>query len=158
MPPLTKVSVALGNLVTSLRDLIESEWRPDNLPTEVKYRDSLLSFLRKNVPDDARLEREYRHGGTTADIYLSWKGVVFSDEVYVEIKRDLKQKTSYDRLVGQIEALDPGRRSVLLVLVGDTDKALLGRFTERYRDELESTSGMRLARVTPKKSRKRKTP
>lgn len=153
MAPLTKASVALKGLLTSLADLVEAEWKPGNLPTEIKYRDSLLAFLRKSVPDDARLEREYRHGGTTADIYLSWQGVVFPDQVFIEIKRDLRQKPSLDRLVGQLESLDPANRKVLLVLVGDTDEALLGRITEKYADHLRSTGNMEIAIVRPKRPR-----
>lgn len=158
MPPLTKASVAFNGLLNSLVGLIEDEWRPAAFPTEPKYRDDLLAFLRRNTPADARIEREYRHSGTTADLYVSWQGLLMPDQAYIEIKRDLKQKTAYDRLIGQIESLDPGKRKVLLVLVGDWDEALVGRFCERYDDDLRSTGHLRLAKVKPKKPRRRRKP
>lgn len=157
MPPLTKLSAAAGTLVSLLAELIDTEWKPVEMDTELQYRNDLLTFLRANVPDDARLEKEYRHGGTTADIYLIWKGVVWDDSVFIEIKRNLKQKTSYDRLIGQLEGMDPGKNNIILVLVGDNDAGLVGRVTERYVNELRSRStGMRLVSKKPRKPRAKK--
>lgn len=153
MPLLTKARLAVNGLVGSLVELFEAEWKPAELPLETKYRDSLLALRRKNVPEDARLERKYRHGGTTADIYLSWRGVVFPDEVFIEVKRDLRQKKSFDRLIGQLESLDPANRKVLLVLVGEADDGLVGRVLEKYADYLRSNGNMRIARVRPRRSR-----
>jgi len=154
MPPLTKFAAAAGTLVTLLADLIETEWKPVEMDTELQYRNDLLAFLRANVPEDARLEKEYRHGGTTADICLLWKGVVWDNSVFIEIKRNLKQKTSYDRLVGQIEGMDPGKNNIVLVLVGERDEGLVGRLTERYAERLRSAAiGIRLVCKTPRKPR-----
>ncbi len=157
MPPLTRFAAAAGTLVTLLADLIDAEWKPVEMDTELQYRNDLIAFLRANVPDDARLEKEYRHGGTTADIYLHWKGVLWDDSVFIEIKRNLTQKTNYDRLIGQIEGMNPGKNNVILVLVGESDKGLVGRISEKYVDELRSLStGMRLVRTKPRKPRAKK--
>jgi hypothetical protein len=43
------------------------EWEPDDLLTELKYRDSLAAFLRARLKD-AKVETEYRHNGTTSDV------------------------------------------------------------------------------------------
>ena len=128
---LTKTNVALAGLVPNLVDAI-GKWAPEALHSELKYRDSLLSFLRSNIPPDCRIEREYRHNGTTTDIFLSWKGIIFDDEVFIELKRDLNKKTVLDRLVGQIESLEPGKRSIVIVLVGQSDKSLVDRLKAKY--------------------------
>jgi len=124
MKKLTKVDVAINGLLAGLVKLIE-QWEPGTLGSETEYRDSLLKFIRDSVPEDCRVEREYRHGGTTADLFISWKGLLFGGEIYIEIKRNLQKKASFDRLVGQIEGLNPNKYLIIVVLVGSTDKGLL---------------------------------
>ena len=131
MNKLTKKDVAISGLLPGLVRLVEN-WEPGLLETETAYRDSMLKFFRNAVPEDCRVEREYRHGGTTTDIFISWKGLLFSSDVFVEIKRNLQKKARFDRLVGQLEGLEPGKRKILLVLVGNTDEGLLGRLKTRY--------------------------
>jgi hypothetical protein len=63
------------------------------------YRDSLTAFLRERLKD-AQIEKEYRHAGTTIDIYVKQSGFFGSSEVFVELKRNLLRKTELDRLVG----------------------------------------------------------
>jgi len=53
-------------------------------PTELKYRDSLLAFLQARLKD-AQVEKEYRHAGTTTDIYVRQCGFWGSSEVFVEL-------------------------------------------------------------------------
>lgn len=133
MTKLTKGDVAVNGLMNTLVKRIREEWRPGEKATEIAYRDSLLKFLRDLVPEDCRVEREYRHEGTTADIYLSWKGLMFNDEIFVEMKRNLQKKAAYDRLIGQIEELKPAKHRIILVLVGETDEGLVGRLNEHYK-------------------------
>ena len=128
---LTKADVAFSGLIPNLIRLI-GDWQPGGLASELKYRDSALQFIRNNVPSDCRVEREYRHNGTTTDIYLKWNGVFFNGEVFVEVKRDLNKKATLDRLVGQVESLEPGKRNIVIVLVGDTDEGLLRRLRAKY--------------------------
>lgn len=132
MGTIGKGTVAMNGLLPSLEDVLK-EWHPEEMKRETQYRDALLKNLRESVPDDCRVEREYRHEGTTADLYLSWKGILQSDEVFFEIKRNLKRKSDYDRLVGQIEGLNPKERNVVVVLVGEVEMALVGRLRERYK-------------------------
>src|SRR6266699_5716267 len=131
MPKLGKAQVAMNGLLGSLVGLIR-DWKPGRLGAEIQYRDSLVSFLRASIPEDCRVEREYRHAGTTADAFVSWKGMLLSDEVFIEIKVNLRKKSAYDRLVGQIEGLDPARRKILIVLVGESDDGLVGRLKDKY--------------------------
>lgn len=141
MPKLGKAEVAMNGLLGSLGGLI-GDWKPGRLGSEIQYRDSLVSFLRASIPENCRVEREYRHGGTTADAFVSWKGVLFSAEVFIEIKVSLRKKAAYDRLVGQIEGLDPARRKILIVLVGESDDGLVGRLKDKYPTDNDDDSNV----------------
>ena len=110
---------------------LSREWQPRVLPTELAYRDSLTRLLRERLPK-AKIETEYRHSGTTIDIYVKQPGIFGSSEVFIELKRNLLQKAQLDRLVGQIESLRPGKTPIIVVLCGDTNPALVNRFKEKY--------------------------
>ncbi len=107
------------------------EWQPPELPNELQYRNSLTLLLRGRLPK-AKIETEYRHSGTTMDIYVKEPGLFGSSEVFVELKRNLVHKAQLDRLVGQIESLQPGKNAILVVLCGETNPALVTRFKEKY--------------------------
>src|SRR5207245_4050672 len=108
------------------------EWQPRPLPTELKYRDSLTTLLRERLRD-AKVETEYRHNGTTIDIYVKKYGIFGSSEVFVELKRDLLHKAQLDRLVGQIESLEPLKNAIVVILCGETNPALVTRLREKYK-------------------------
>ncbi len=107
------------------------DWHSEVLPTELKYRDSLTGFLRAGL-GNAKIENEYRHEGTTIDIYLKLPGFFSSTEVFIELKRNLLQKAQLDRLVGQIESLKPGKNNIIVVLCGESNPALVTRLKEKY--------------------------
>lgn len=120
---------------TGLLATIESvvgNWRPPKLMRETQYRDHLLAALQRAVPTDARVEKEYRHLGTTTDLWVRWQGMFWTDEVFVELKVNLTKKADYDRLVGQIEILKPSENKTLVVLIGDANPSLVGRLKDRY--------------------------
>ena len=110
---------------------LAKQWQPQALPTELKYRDSLIAHLREQLRE-AKVEPEYRHLGTTTDIYVKQSGFFGSSEVFVELKRNFLQKAQCDRLIGQIESLEPKKHSIMVVLCGETNPALLTRLRERY--------------------------
>ena len=111
----------VGLLVTLQKTL--RDWTPSAQENEPAYSDALASYLRARLPEDARVEREYRHEGTTVDLHIAFD----STEVYVEVKLQLQRKSDYDRLVGQIVQLRPERNTVMIVLIGDTNVQFLGR-------------------------------
>jgi hypothetical protein len=117
---------ALDSVIKSLKD-----WQPKALPNELKYRDSLLVHLREKLPKE-KIEPEYRHLGTTTDIYVKQESFFGSSGVFVELKRNLQSKAQLDRLVGQVESLEPKKNAVLTILCGETNPALLSRLKERY--------------------------
>lgn len=125
------MSVGWHGLLPSLTKFVE-QWQPPILRGETKYRDHLLGTLRAAVPSDAKVEKEYRHRGTTIDVWLKWQGLFSSEEVAFELKVNLLRKTDYDRLVGQLEGMEPANYKTIVVLIGETDPSLLGRLKERY--------------------------
>ncbi len=144
MTKLTPLSVNVGGLLPRLVRMV-AEWEPGDLDHERAYHRSLEEFLRRRNPD-ATIEREYRHLGTTVDLYVEYSPLWAriwgkKREAFIEIKRDLKRKSDYNRLVGQIEDLDPRRNLVLVILCGDTAPQWLTRLGEQYRDELDDDDG-----------------
>lgn len=105
-------------------------WKPKRASRELIYRNSLAAYLRKNLCN-ARVETEYRHLGTTIDIYIKPP----NSEVFVELKCNLSSKREFDRLSGQIQDLKPNRKAIIVVLCGQTRHELMGRLHERYKSK-----------------------
>jgi hypothetical protein len=108
------------------------------MKTELEYRNALYQRLRKALPEGAKIEKEYRHVGRTIDLYVRCKeGFPPSDvEVFFELKLNLTKKNECDRLVGQIQGLDPEENNVFIVLFGEADPALVGRLAEQYAESV----------------------
>lgn len=134
MNKITRADAAMGFISTVAR--FAGEWRPPRLRGETAYRNEFCKVLRAAVPSDCKVESEYRHIGTTADVWLKWTGFVFNDEVFFELKVNLTKKTDYDRLVGQIEGIVPAKNKLIVMLIGDTKPDILGRLNDRYAAQL----------------------
>jgi hypothetical protein len=89
------------------------------------------------------VEKEYRHKGTTIDIYVKQRGLFSTKEVAIELKRNFTQKAQLDRLIGQLEILEPKRNNVIVVLCGETSQALVDRLTRQYTSMLNDLEGYR---------------
>ncbi len=131
---------------------IAKEWQPQLLPTELKYRDSFIAYLRERLKDAKRIEPEYRHLGTTTDIYVEQSGFFGSSAVFVELKRNFISKAQLDRLVGQIESLEPKKNFIVVLLCGETNPALVSRLKERYKCERDNSAILSNVRVIVKES------
>jgi hypothetical protein len=80
---------------------------------------------------------------------LAGKVSLDSDELAFELKVNLKKKTDFDRLVGQIEGLEPRKNKVLVVLIGDTDPMYLGRLEAKYAEQMKrSPATLSIVQVT----------
>src|SRR2546428_919589 len=114
-------------------------WRPAPLKSEREYRDALFERLRKTLPEGTNVEKEYRHAGSTSDLYVHSKGGFLSDstEVFLELKRNLTKKTEFDRLVGQIHGLGPKKHNIIILLIGEVDSALVTRLKGEFAEFLE---------------------
>lgn len=136
MKKISKLDVTMDSLINCVANSVAA-WKPAEAKKEITYSAALADYLREACPPDTRIETEYRHGGTTADVWLSWSGLLLKGEVFFEVKRNLDKKTDYDRLIGQIEALKPRDNKVIVVLVGETSKELLGRLREHHKEILD---------------------
>jgi hypothetical protein len=125
------------------------EWKPDRLPKELKYRDSLATFLRERLPR-AIVEKEYRHSGTTSDLYVECSGLLRTSEVFIELKRDLLQKNQLDRLIGQLESLNPRKHRIIVVLCGETKPELLTRLRLHYASHADDYFGLKTMAIVVK--------
>jgi len=125
------------------------EWQPAKLPKELKYRDSLASFLRERLPR-AIIEKEYRHSGTTSDLYVECNGFLRTTEVFIELKNNLLQKNQLDRLVGQLESLNPRKHRIIVVLCGETKPELLTRLRLQYASHADDAFGLKTMAIVVK--------
>ena len=149
---ISKIQVTVHGLLDVIAESVR-DWKPTELSRENQYSAALADYLREVCPPETRVETEYRDGGTTVDVWLSWQGLIFSDELFIELKRNLSKKTDYDRLVGQIVALKPSNRRILIVLIGDTSAKLFDRLTEQFQTELEeSEESMKIVTIKPRKN------
>jgi hypothetical protein len=113
------------------------EWKPGDLPRELDYHKSLEAFLRTKYPN-GHIEREYRHSGTTVDLYLAREGWLGRKKsLFVEAKRNLVKKTEYDRLVGQVMAIGPGSVPLIVALCGRADRRYIDRFQQQFKKFME---------------------
>lgn len=106
--------------VDNVREILAS-WKPAWCPSEKEYEDAAYKYLNESFPKD-KFERQYWRGKTKADLYVEFKDAA---KVVVEMKRDLKDRGEYHRLIGQVyEYLTEWKVEVLVVLCGDNDPAL----------------------------------
>ncbi len=124
----TKVEIGQNGIVPSIAALL-SRWHPPVMKNELAYSNALARHLREILPDDAQVDREYRHEGTTCDIRIAYK---VDDEVFLELKWTFRKKPECDRLIGQVEGLKPSKNKIIVVLVGDTNQTLLGRLRAHF--------------------------
>jgi hypothetical protein len=128
----TKVEIGQNGIVPSIAALLK-DWHPSSLRNELAYSKALANHLRTVLPDDAQVDREYRHEGTTCDIRIAYN---VDDEVFLEMKWQLQKKAECDRLIGQVEGLKPKKNKIIVVLVGDTNLSLLGRLKAHFNSYL----------------------
>lgn len=128
----TKVEISQDRIVSLVATLL-SDWHPSVLKNELGYSNSLASYLRAALPDDAQVDREYRHEGTTCDIRIAYR---VADEVFLELKWQLRKKAECDRLIGQVEGLKPSKNKIIVVLVGETNQTLHGRLKAQFSNYL----------------------
>src|SRR4051794_12116012 len=93
----TKAGISWNGLLASLASCV-NDWNPSAQSKEVAYSLLLSEYLRQSLPEDAQVEREYRHAGETLDVYVRCGGLLVDDEVFIEVKRRLVRKAELNRL------------------------------------------------------------
>ena len=92
------------------------KWRPKDCKTEKSYEKSLYNYLH-NKMEDIQVTRQYAKGRIRADL-------VVEDKVIIELKNNLDSTSKYQRLIGQINEYKEWDGSIILILIGKTDKNL----------------------------------
>lgn len=133
---LTKAGVEWYGFFASVVKCIRS-WSPTQQEKETAYSRLLAEHLRIMLPRDSRVECEYRHAGETLDIYVRYNGLIFRDELFIELKRRLSSKAELNRLVGQVMGLNPKKHKLIMVLVGKSEPQLIGRLRDQFATELQ---------------------
>lgn len=118
----------MGELYEDILETI-SNWNPKSqYSTERKYRDDLITFMRKNLNSEPLPPRSaiwgIEHSGhhfIKKEAGRSLADIGIDDEIGIELKRNLKQKSQINRLVGQVVDYLNGYSSVIIVLCGITD-------------------------------------
>ena len=100
----------------TVRQLINT-WNPSDCNTEKDYEKSLYSYLRSHLQDIV-ITPQYAYGRAKADLVVGGK-------VAIEIKKDLKGTSEFQRLLGQITQFKQWKGSFIVLLVGSTDLNLL---------------------------------
>jgi hypothetical protein len=102
-------------------------WSPGELKQEKDYEISLYNFLHEYFAD-IQIAKQYGVGMSHADLNVG-------DKVLIEIKKDLQEKTKFDRLIGQLEDYLKWKGETIILLVGETEpnlrKKLLRHAEER---------------------------
>ena len=147
MSRLTKLQIGATGFLESISKCV-GRWRPGAQSREIAYSRLLAEYLRQSLPEDAHVECEYRHSGETADVYIRYGGMLFDDEVFIEVKRRLVRKAELNRLVGQVRGLDPGKNKILIVLIGTCDVELLGRLRQQFKEFAGAAYGTVLHEAT----------
>jgi RecB family endonuclease NucS len=137
MSEITHARISWDGILLAVAACVE-KWRPPPQIKEIAYSRLLAEHLRLLLPRDAQVEGEYRHAGETLDVFVRCSGMLMPDEVFIEVKRRLVRKPEFNRLVGQISALDPGKHKILIVLIGTCDVELVGRLRHQFRQYMES--------------------
>lgn len=134
MSGLNGASIILCGFIPAIQQLLEG-WRPGGLSSEREYQESLFNFLEEQLPG-CLVQREYYEAGSVIDIYLKRKGWFGSDEAFFELKYNLSGKPEFNRLIGQLVDMEPRKRKIIVVLCGTTERAMLQRLREHFKDYL----------------------
>lgn len=135
MDRLTKFSVAWNGIVPAFESRIR-QWRPALQDGELEYRNALYDQFRKILPDDCVIQKEYRHFGTTIDIWIKWTGIFTTGDIGFELKLNLTKKSEFDRLIGQIEHMEPTKTNIVVLLIGQTDETFLMKLRHKYSSQI----------------------
>lgn len=134
MSALNGVGIFFNGVVLTVRQLME-QWHPGNLTSERECQESLFAFLQQQAADCV-IRKDYPEAGALVDLYLKRKRFWGDDEVFFELKHNLSGKTEFTRLIGQLVELEPKKRKTVVVLCGTTERSIVQRLQEHFRDFL----------------------
>jgi hypothetical protein len=69
----------------------------------------------------------------TADIRVHKNNLFPPDEIFIELKLNMRRKDEVNRLVGQLEDLEPKTHCIVVVLLGNTRPECHARLRKNYK-------------------------
>ena len=142
--------MSLDTLFNTILQTINN-WTPQTrYSTERKYRDDLIAFLQTELNDSEDnvsispiwgFDHSAHHfikkeaGRGLADIGID-------DEIGIELKRNLKQKSQINRLVGQVVDYLSDYSYVIIVLCGRTDQKAVAVLKHNLKRIVKSSSSL----------------
>jgi hypothetical protein len=97
-------------------------WKPAKLKTRAAYRKALKAFLQKSL-EGFPFSSEREIAGVVSDITLS-------EEVLIEIQKDLKTKKDYDTLVKRLDTFKDWGAVILVILVGSVSPVFAAKLDD----------------------------
>jgi hypothetical protein len=110
-----------------------NQWEPKNCKTEKDYEKSLVKFIRAELPD-IEVTPQFSFGRTKADLVIGRK-------VIIEIKTNLSNTGSCQRLVGQLHDYSEWEGKVIVLLTGTTCPDLKMKINKAIKDINANHSG-----------------
>jgi hypothetical protein len=101
------------------------EWKPSSCESEKDYEKSLYTHLEKGGLE-GKITKQYGVGRSKVDIAVG-------KDVFVELKKDLKNTGQLQRLIGQLEIYSKDLNNVIIVLCGEVDKNLLKQLIDKVK-------------------------
>ncbi|MFA5032878.1 MAG: hypothetical protein WC614_07655 [bacterium] len=96
---------------------ITNAWQPERCKTEKDFENSLLKKLQEELKDQ-RIQSQYGSGAQRVDI-------VIDKNIAIEIKKDLKNTSVLQRLIGQMELYIKDWEYLFIILCGNIKPDLL---------------------------------
>ncbi len=104
------------NDVGYIENLVK-EWKPRACDTEKEFEKSLHDYLEKKL-GAGKITKQHGEGRKRVDLAVQ-------EEVFIELKKDLKTTAQLDRLIGQIQSYSETLPNVIVVLCGEVDNNLI---------------------------------
>lgn len=118
-------------------------WTPkQKYSNENQYRAELIDVLRKRLTENVNPFGPPRRVNITKEDGRGLCDIAIDRKIGIELKKDLKSKSQIDRLIGQITEYETYYRSLIILLVGNTDKNSLDEFKYRVKSHLNRNVGL----------------
>ncbi len=118
---LDKIKSALVS-ISEVENLVKA-WKPRGCATEKDFENSLHNYLEKKLKG-VEIIKQYARGRTKVDLAIA-------NKIFLELKKDLKNKSQFITLIGQMEDYPKQFDNIMIVICGEADKNLLKRVIDK---------------------------
>lgn len=122
---------------TLFRDTIDiiNRWNPkESYPTEPKYRDDLMNYMRKCYSNNQSPFSPQKRISVRKEAGRGYCDIAVDRRIGVELKKDLSKKSQINRLIGQIVDYKREYDDIIIVLIGNTSLDALDGLNDSIED------------------------